>query len=184
MNVSMNISPYKTILLFGFIFFSINNSIAQLHDWKMDQGKAMRQRSFSLEGRSTADVYKEIHRWLVKYYKDPEEILKARIDEEYLRGVGYHADFLKSREFSPADLQYTFTFELTQQEVVFKITDVVLVHDSSQDIGTAYRLEDFFKPTKKKKNPEVERVIAKLTDFSNALFQSFENAVFISVNKL
>jgi hypothetical protein len=181
----MNTLPYKTICLCAFIFSSINISFAQLDEWRIDHGKATRQRSFSLEGRTTADVYKEIHRWLVRYYKNPEEIIKARIDEEYLRGVGYHADFLKSREFSKADLQYTFTVELTQQEVVFKIADILLVHDSWQDVGAAYRLEDVMEQAKrKKKNSEAEHVITELTNFSNSLFQSFENTVFSSLNKL
>ncbi|WP_276374635.1 hypothetical protein [Chryseolinea sp. H1M3-3] len=181
----MNMFLYKTICLCVFIFSAINISFAQLDEWKIDHGKATRERSFSLEGRSSTDVYKEIQRWLIKYYKDPEEIIKARIDGEYLRGVGYHADFLKSREFSQADLQYTFTVELTQQEVVFKIADILLVHDAWQDVGAAYRLEDFFEQAKKKrKNPEAERVITELTNFSNSLFQSFESVVFTSLTKL
>lgn len=141
---------HKPIFVLALFTFVVNIAFSQSENFKMDKGKAINQRTFALQGKTPTEVYKDINRWLVKYYRDPEENLKARIDGEYLRGLGYYPGFIKSGSLTASDLQYTFIFEINEQGVEFTITDVVIVHDSSQDVNSVYRLEEYFKPSKKK----------------------------------
>jgi hypothetical protein len=41
------------------------------------------------------EIHKEIERWLVGYYKAPDDHVKARITGEYVRGAGYFVDFMR-----------------------------------------------------------------------------------------
>jgi len=152
---------------------------AQTLDWKLEQGKAVSQKRILISGKTQDEIYKDVNRWLVKYYKDPEENLKARIDGEYIRGVAYNRGLFNSSDASPSDLQYSFIFEVVDQEVTLRITDVVVIYTKTEDTDGTYRLEDYLVPAqrKKKKEQDSDKILASLNEFVNSLFLSFEKSM-------
>lgn len=162
-------------------------SYAQSTDWNMENGKAVSQKLFSIPGKDQHEIYKSVNKWLVRYFSDPEENLKARIEDEYLRGVGYCRDFIKPGAVTSADLRYTFIFEVGDGNVVFKLTNAVLIYSSTQETDDGvYPVEEYFKVNSrgKKMQSDNEKVIAVLADFSNSLFQSFEASLGSASSKL
>jgi hypothetical protein len=170
------ISRVTTLLVI--LLTTVADGSAQAPLWKLEQGKAVHQRKILIPGKTQYEIYKDVNRWLVKYYRDPEENLKARIEGEYLRGVGYNRGIVAAGE-SPFDLQYSFVFEVGNQEVIFSVTDVVIIHSKTEDTDGTYRLEDYLTPStkKKKKESDEEKVLTSLNEFVNSLFLSFEKSV-------
>ena len=168
-----------TMLLFFLSTIAIMCS-AQTPDWKIEQGKAISQKKILVSGKTQDEIYKDVSRWLVKYYRNPEENLKARIDGEYLRGVAYNRGLLNSGD-SPSDLQYSFIFEVGDQEVIFSVTDVIITHLKTEDTDGIYHLEDYLLPSnkKKKKESEDEKILVLLNEFVASLFLSFEKSMLL-----
>lgn len=170
---------YVFQIVAAILAISVSESRAQSSGWETEHGKAMRYEIVSIPGKTPNEIYREVNRWLVMYYHDPEEILKARIDGEYLRGVAYQQDFINTPDLNSADLQYSFIFEITEQEVIFTITDVMLLNYSLDETGGVARLEEYLSPARKgkRKSKETDRVLASLTEFSNTVFKSFKNSM-------
>ena len=160
-------------------FLSVQAFSQSESTWHLDQGKAIARKSILMPGKLAVDIYKEVNRWLVKYYNEPEDNIKARIDGEYLRGAGYHTNIFNSRE--SADFSYTFIFDVVDGKVTMTITDGLIIHvyasavsepDKHESVEEYLRLE---RKTKIKAR-EVEQVMMLLNSFSVSLFESFENS--------
>jgi hypothetical protein len=155
------------------------NSFCQASDWSLVGGKAMAERKILIPGKTQSDIYKDVYRWLIKIYKDPEDFLKARLEGEYLRGVGYYRNCVKFGSLSSADLQYSFTFEIKDNEVVFKLYNAFLLYSYSQDDDGMRPVENFLvdmnNTKKKRKYSETETVLNCLNEFSTNLFTSLES---------
>ncbi len=172
-------TSYKYILIGGILTIIALTAFSQPINWNLVDGKAIAEKKFIVSGKSQGEIYKEVYRWLIKVYNDPEDILKARIEDEYLRGVGYNSNFLKFGAISGADLQYTFKFEIRNDEVILKISNTLLIYNSYGDDGP-HPIENYLvakneSGNKIKRNEETERIKRLLNDFSNSLFVSFEN---------
>jgi len=164
--------------------FSTFETIAQTTDWKLEDGKALAETRVVIK-QSQDEIYKSINRWLISYFHNPEEHLKAKVHGEYLRGVAHVSEFFTSGRYNSADLQYTFIFEIKNDAVLFQITDALIIYGGSQDAdvdqGAVHKAEEFFirveSAKKKKSNSDSESVITALNNFSTSIFQSFENSI-------
>lgn len=175
----------KILLIAVIIFFTSYVAFSQSAEWRLEHGKAVAEKTVTLSGKTSDDIYKEVNRWLVNYFKDPEDLLKARIEGEYLRGAARYSGLLKSKSISSTYLQYTFIFHVNEQEVTFKLTDAFIVYRASQGIDEINRIEEYFANDKKnRKNPDSEVILSSLEDFSNTLFQSFEKFLLKEDRKL
>lgn len=152
---------------------------AQSGDWRIEQGKAVAQKTISLPGKTSDEIYKNVNRWLIKHFKDPEDHLKARIEGEYLRGTAQHPNFLQSGSLSAAYLQYSFIFYINNEEVIFKLTDVLVVYPSSDEADRAHHVEEYINANSKKsqKSTDTALVLSSLAEFSKFLFESFEKTM-------
>jgi len=151
------------------------SGFSQTTDWNLVDGKAIVEKKLMITGKNQSDIYKEVYRWLIEVYKDPEDILKARLEDEYLRGVGYSSNCVRFGAQSNADLQYTFTFEINNEEVVFKIFNAFLLY--SYEEARVHPVENYLVKDSKmvNNNEEHEMIVDSLNAFSNSLFESFEN---------
>jgi hypothetical protein len=180
----MKILSSRPLIVLALFVIAATSAVAQSAAFTLENGKAVCQRDFSLQGRSGVDVYRDVERWLVKYYQNPEEIIKARIDGEYIKAVGYRPGIIKYGAGTNSDLQYTLTVSIIENNLQVIVTDVIVIYDWTQDAYGIYRLEDYFKPSKKpRKDPEGERVLAEAGNFTSALFESFQNSIFPPENK-
>ncbi|HRE65703.1 MAG TPA: hypothetical protein PLM56_03135 [Cyclobacteriaceae bacterium] len=141
----------RLIFLSGILIIYGQTGFTQTTNWNLVGGKAIAEKKLTIAGKSQNDIYREIYRWLIKVYKDPEDILKARLDDEYLRGVGYYSNCVKFGALSNASLQYSFSFEIKNEEVIFKIFDAFLIYSYSEVDDGIYPIEDYIFAKKPKK---------------------------------
>ena len=125
---------------------------AQDTQWKLEAGKAISQKQFLLPARTSEEIYRLVNRWLVKYYESPEENIKARIEGEYLRGVGYRENLTRASALTSTDLNYSFTFEISDGAVLITLADAIIISTASQDNDGHSRVEDLLKPRSQNKN--------------------------------
>jgi hypothetical protein len=142
-------APCRLIFISGILAIFSLSGFSQTTDWNLKDGKALVEKKLMIPGKNQNDIYKEVYRWLIKVYKDPEDILKVRLEDEYLRGLGYHSDCVKFGAQSSADLQYSFTFVIKNEEVIFKIFNAFLLY-SFEDVGV-HPVEDFLLVNNSKK---------------------------------
>lgn len=169
----MKIREYALMLILSFV---VHIASAQSGDWTIENGRAVAKKLIPVAGKNSDDIYKEVNRWLVKYFRDPEDNLKAKIDGEYIRGIGYHRGLKGPENFGTGNLKYTYIFEVVDEQVTFTITDVMFYESSLQDIESrSYGIEDFIThATSKRKNSDATKMLSSLTQFSDELFKSFE----------
>lgn len=154
-----------------------SNVFSQSAEWKVSEGRAFVQKSLIVPGKSASAIYKEIYRWLMKQYEEPEEILKARLENEYLRGSGYYSNLLTGSEGN-AGLQYTFSFEIENEEVTFKIFEAAVLFSNTQDDDREYPIELYLVDRGKKKHPwKSEKILSATNKFSDAIIRDIEESL-------
>jgi hypothetical protein len=149
----------------------------QSAEWKVSEGQAVVQKSLILPGKSASAIYKEIYRWLMKRYEEPEDILKARLENEYLCGSGYYSNLLTGSDGN-AGLQYTFSFDIENEEVTFKIFDAAVLFSNTQDDDREYPIELYLVDTGRKKHPwKSEKILSATHKFSDAIIRDLEESL-------
>ncbi len=150
---------------------------SQSKQWKLDGSKAVAERKFVLPGKSESEIYKDVYRWLMAEYNNPDDAIKARLEGEYLRGVGYASECVKVGALSSGDLQYTFVFAISDEQVTVTLSNAILLYSYSSHDGYVpvehYMNSDGGKGGKT--NPEFENVLTSIEAFSSRLFASLQN---------
>ncbi|HEY3401736.1 MAG TPA: hypothetical protein VGK59_00010, partial [Ohtaekwangia sp.] len=54
-----------------FLVLTNSSSFAQTTDWQLANGKAYAEMHIVLSGKSQDEIYRDLNRWLVKYYTNP-----------------------------------------------------------------------------------------------------------------
>jgi hypothetical protein len=154
---------------------------AQSLDWQFVNGRAVAERKIVLSGKSEDEIYKEVSRWLVKYFHNPEENLKAKVHGEYLRGIGHQEELITSGRLHRASLQYTFVADIDDETLTFRLIDGVLIYPGGQDAdvnhGSVHKIEEFFGVNDKKSSTENAEIRAALNKFSEALLSSLHESL-------
>jgi len=178
----MRLLPEKTtrfLFLCGILVGFTSTGFAQVTHWNLVDGRAVAEKKITVTGKTQVDIYKDVYRWLIKVYHDPEDILKARIENEYIRGEGYELSFLQLGAMTHGDLQYSFEFHIKDEKVLFKIFNAFLLY--SHEDG-AHPVENYLtvgRANKNKGNEDIKMVLASLNTFSDSLFHSLENHLMI-----
>jgi|SRR5688572_16412944 hypothetical protein len=167
----------KFVLLAGMLVMTSLHVFSQSPEWRLINGQAVAEKKFVIPGKSARDLYKEIHRWLIRKYENPEDIIKARVEDEYLRGVGYNSKFMKSIDHVSPALRYVFSFDVKDEEVTFKIFDAVLIDSNLQDNDAEYPIEDYFNSGNR--GTESNEVLISASAFSASMFQTLETALIL-----
>jgi hypothetical protein len=151
--------------------------LSQSSQWKLEGSKAVAERKFVLPSKSEIEIYNKVYRWLMTEYKNPEDVIKARLEGEYLRGVGYASECVKVGALSSGDLQYTFAFAIRKEEVTVTLSNAILLY--------SYASHDGYVPVEHymnsdggqtgKSNPEFENVRTSMDAFSSRLFASLQS---------
>lgn len=78
---------------------------------------------YSVEKVTAADIYKKIINWVNETFKNPNEVIKAKIENEMIRIDGYLSSAF-NRTFASggkADYDITFTMEIQIQDGKFRM---------------------------------------------------------------
>lgn len=169
------ILPFITLM---FISFS---SAAQSGKWKIQDGRAIATDTFKIPSKDAGQLYREISRWLTMTFVNPEDHVKARIENEYLRGEGYHRNIIKPEIVNGADFKYTFSFEVQDGQVIFTLFNAAFLYTYVQDNdndGQAtndgiYTLEESINAGEQ--TAGTKKVLTAITSITDLLFASLEN---------
>jgi|GEM_PF-5480943 hypothetical protein len=166
-------------LLFVFLALGVTTGcIAQAPEWTVVNGKAQVQSVISVPGKDATQLYKQVHRWLLATFKNPEEMVKARVEFEYVRGVGYSTNIFQAGALSHLDFRYAFVIEMKDERVRLTLSKGVILNDNPQDINDSTPLEYYFNRLNKKKNDKHAReVITAVNTMTGTLLESLENVL-------
>lgn len=166
----------KTIACLVTMFVISFSGLSQGSDWLLEDERARSQSSIAAPGKNAAYLYKQVNRWLVATFQNPQDVIKACIESEYIRGQVYHSNFFKIGALSGTDLQYTFSIDVKDEKVRLTLYNAQVLYDDYQDISKAHPLEAYLKSiNKKKKDPHAENIISSINALSASLFKSLEN---------
>lgn len=176
----------KNLLIYSVLFLQSSVALSQSVDWNIVDGQAVSEKRLGIRGKTQAELYKEVYRWLADIYTNPEDILKVKIENEYFRGLGYQANCIKTSSISTSDLRYTFSIEIKNEEVIFRFFQAFIEYTYSEDNDEFYPAENFIhkNPVKvsRQKNKTSETVQASLNEFSKSMFDSLENHLTKTMN--
>ncbi len=165
--------PVSYIIAFLVVSFA---STAQSREWAVTDGKARMQAVISVPGKDASYLYKQVNWWLIASFKNPEEIIKARVEAEYLRGERYHANLHQFGAVTAADLKYTFTIEFRDEKVRLTLSNGVVVYDDPIVANRVRPIEYYLEDTpKKKKDRQIQGLVASINNMSANLLESLES---------
>ncbi|MBT1701939.1 DUF4468 domain-containing protein [Chryseosolibacter indicus] len=151
---------------------------AQLLQWEERNGKVQAQKIFEVSGQQAHNIYIKVNYWLIEVYNSPEEILKARLENEFLKGEVYHPNVFKLDNLDNAGLRYTFTLDIKDEKVRFTISNVHILHSYAHETDDDHLLEFYIKKLSKGKDTTARKVVESVNLFADSLLKSFETHLF------
>ena len=98
-----------------------------------------------VDSMTAAEISKKAKDWVQYYYKNPSEVLKSSIDDDYIRINGYCKDCFYVKSLGIAQFySYEYTIELSFKDGKYKF-DYVIGSLSSQGVKMGYGFSGFFK---------------------------------------
>jgi hypothetical protein len=152
-------------------------TFAQGHEWTVVGNKATMQSVITAPGQDANQIYKHVNRWLLATFKNPEHVVKARIESEYVRGDAYHANVYQLGALSSVDFRYTFTIDIKDEKLRLTLSRGLVLYDNPQQRNIVQPLEYYFGliEKKKKKTDHPRKLIAAINTMSSELVRSLQN---------
>jgi hypothetical protein len=126
---------------------------------------------------SSEHLYNLAMRWIMLNYKSPNDVIKARLENEEIRGEGFDKYTIKLSEFPSVtgDINYQFTIEVKTGKVRFTIHSMkCFMSPEIYSIETYVLKNDGTFRT----NSQATKVIEGATKMAKSLINSFEGNLF------
>lgn len=96
-------------------------------------------------GKNAADLFSKTKEWVLKYYKNPKEVLKAEIENNHIRIEGYCTNGYQTKALGITNyFDYTYSIEIDFKDGKYKYS--FFVHRFiSKGAYCYYSYLDFFK---------------------------------------
>lgn len=163
-----------TLILVGVIIFLTASSPEQAEEWLLKDGKAQYQTVIIVPDHDAGLIYKQVNRWLVHRFENPEDILKARVEGEYLRGEVHCPKLCQLGALSSPDFSYTFSFEIKDERVRLTFYNGVVKFVNKEDGNRTYPIESYFMRQNKKHDRNSFKVISSVNEVTVSLKNSLE----------
>lgn len=165
----------KSLLLIGSLFFAFIGSNAQVV-LDYNNGAAQFQTIMEFDSLPPADLYKSVNRWITLNFKNPEKVIKSKVENESVRGVEFKAKGVRLSEtpLEYADLTYSFSVDIKDGRVRFVMNIMKAITKS----GTRSIESVIYKPDGTERG-SVPGINAKgsLTQLANSLISSLRNSL-------
>lgn len=153
----------------------IASSPEQAQEWVLKDGKAQYQTVIIVPDHDARFIYKQVNRWLVHRFKSPEDVLKARIEGEYLRGDVYCPKLCQLGTLSSPDFSYTFSIEIKDGKVRLTLYNGTVTFINFEDGNRTYSLETYLTRQSKKPDRNSSKLISSANELAMSLKDSLEN---------
>lgn len=165
----------RTIVFTVILLAASTAGFAQTQQWTLVDGRASLQSVILVPEKDAGYLYRQVNRWLIATFKNPEDVLKARIESEYLRGEAFHSSIFQLGALSSIDFQYTFAVDVKDGKVRLTFWNGILLYDDSQDTNGVHPIEQYVNNVGKKKREQFSaNVLTSVNTLSNSLLKSLE----------
>lgn len=145
-------------------------SFAQIQ-MEYDNG-AKFQQVIDVDSASASDLYKAVERWITKTYRNPEKVVKARLENEEIRGEGFSEKAIILSVFPSAksNLTYAFKIEVKNNRIRYTMYDMR---------GEMYAADTYIykKDGTEKSNVQATHVKNSITEVAAFLIASLESSL-------
>lgn len=167
----------KTFTAIALLFIGFSSS-AQDTKFELTPEKFTDYVVVPLEGKTQAEIYKKTLQWIEYTYKNPKEVIKANIENEYIRFEGIKEGIYSmqvKKQVMPFPIRYTIEISFKDGKAKFDITNTESYH-SMQNVYVPIKLEE----TQKFFTVDKYKVIyngAEIPNHYNSLVNSFSEFV-------
>lgn len=148
-------------------------SITATAQVKMEyDGGAKFQKVIYIDSATASELYKSVDRWILKTYRSPDKVVKARLENEEIRGEAVEIDGMILSEFPKAknNLHYTFKIEVKDNRV--RYTMYLMRGDANPVEAYIYK-----KDGTERTGGQATTVKNSVTEIANRLITSLENSL-------
>lgn len=98
------------------------------------------------DGKTASQLYNETLKYIAKNYKNPDEVVKGKIENEYLKVITHVTDFIIIKNsFAKVPISADYTFELSFKDGKIKYEIVSLdMYDKSRKFKLLFQGEGAF----------------------------------------
>lgn len=176
--ITFDYLPMKAIAVTFLLSFFFCECFGQRSEWSIVDRKGSMQKIIAVPGKDAAYIYREVNRWLVATFKNPEDVVKGRLEKEYIKGQACHAKLLTLGAVGSGDFQYGFTIDIKDEKVKVTLTNGILLYSYYYDRESSngvFPIELYLETDSKRKKPQdAENVVASVNKFSHSLVDSLE----------
>lgn len=105
-------------------------------------------------GKTAAELYQQTISWINTYYKTPEKVIKAKIENDYIRIEGFAQSLIVFNVIGKTRYDGLYQLEISFQEGKYKfdVISVDLLNTKSDPHMTLTNMSEYYKPDGKLKN--------------------------------
>jgi hypothetical protein len=157
------------ILLFTCLFTTGSMSaFSQSTQWEVENKKSRIEKIFVIDGKSASDLYRSVNHWLSATFKNPETVLRSRVENEFIKGESIQMIKINS---SDAALRYSFRIDIKEAKVRVIFSDATITYSMAHDSDESYSLASMIN----QRDKYSKSVVSAVTAASDSMLQSLEN---------
>jgi hypothetical protein len=164
----MNIRQFKTILFTCFFTVGAVSAFSQSTQWEVENKKSRLEKIFVVDGKNASDLYRAVNHWLTATFKNPETVLRSRVENEFLKGEAIQMIKINSSE---AALRYSFRIDIKEAKVRVIFSDATITYSMAHDSDESYSLASIIN----QKDKYSKSVVTAVTSTTDAMLQSLGN---------
>ncbi len=78
----------------------------------------------NVENKSKAEIYTQTYGWILKNYKNPDQVINSKIENEYIKIEGIQPNLLCLKSNLCTDVKYTLTFSFKDNKYKVEILNI------------------------------------------------------------
>ena len=141
----------KTII--AFLLFSCS-LLAQETEFKFTKDGITDYLVIQVPNKTASELYQQTINWINTYYKNPEKVIKAKIENDYIRIEGFAPSLIVYNVLGKTRYDGLYQIEISFQDGKYKfdIISVDLLNTKSNPHMTLVDMSEYYKPDGKLKN--------------------------------
>lgn len=98
-------------------------------------------------GKTAAELYSQTINWINTYYKNPESVIRAKIENDYIRWIGTSSDFVVLNVFGKANISSSYQIEVSFQDGKYKfdLIDINILETKGDPNMTLTNMSEYYK---------------------------------------
>lgn len=97
--------------------------------------------------KTASELYTQTINWINTYYKNPESVIRAKIENDYIRWIGTSSDFVVLNVFGKAYISSSYQIEVSFQDGKYKfdLIDINILQTKGDPNMTLTNMSEYYK---------------------------------------